>query len=647
MASLTSARDQLVALKVQLDKTQKEYLALLDANPGADTTAILATIASLNTQITSQKATVRQLSGFQNASAANGFVPAPSSFTDLVLDDIVADTVTANIFTGTIATAAQPNVTSVGILDSLQVSGNVAAGNLSTNAMTATAITASTLAGTLSTSAQPNITSVGTLGALSVTGTASAATVSATTLTGSIGTLANLTVSGNVIATNARIASTTYRTFTKTLGSNVNDNTIICDLTSASAFGFELAVVQSLTGNAIAKYYSGTGQFNSSGGAWKRLIPLSSTGPSSSRDWAVDISIVNSVGSFRLVRTDTTGGGGTTSLVCALKIFNPAGPVVVVDSTESGTDAVNTGFFESTLITQVDGRVGIGTESPLFALDVVGASNVSGNVTAGNVNATAYTGTQLTLTGDASVGNIAATAIGGTLSTAAQPNITSVGTLGSLNVTGDITTSGDITANTIHLNTGIYDSTVLQQGAHIGWNSWIGDGDVDFVNKYGSGTGRGFKFYQSSGNNSTFSTGKELLGTIAPGLTVLPKDVFVANSVGTSSSTAGYRLYIRQLAQPMTWSTSAVIIPQNSDLFAIDVILSNAPYISSTNNTMVWACNGDPGANLNFWVFDAYLVNSTNGSVADNSQPYKVRLACRCTNTDNARVNIFIMFYPI
>ena len=61
MASLTSARDQLVALKVQLDKTQKEYLALLDANPGADTTAILATIASLNTQITSQKATVRQL----------------------------------------------------------------------------------------------------------------------------------------------------------------------------------------------------------------------------------------------------------------------------------------------------------------------------------------------------------------------------------------------------------------------------------------------------------------------------------------------------------------------------------------------------------------------------------------------------------
>ena len=243
----------------------------------------------------------------------------------------------------------------------------------------------------------------------------------------SVGILDNLTVSGNIdgniIATNARIANTTYRTFIKTLGSNVNDNTIICNLTSAAAFVFELAVVQSLSGNAIAKYYKGTGQWQGTGGAWKRLIPLSSTGSSSSRDWAVDISITNSHGSFRLVRTDTTGTGGTTSLVCALKIYNPAGAVVVVDSTESGTDAVNTGYFESTLITQVDGMAGIGTDSPLFALDVVGDTNLS----TGNVYRIGTTEV------------LSSTALGTTVTSS---SLTGVGTLATLDVSGNVNFTG-------------------------------------------------------------------------------------------------------------------------------------------------------------------------------------------------------------
>jgi hypothetical protein len=57
--------------------------------------------------------------------------------------------------TGTLTTAAQPNVTSVGILSALSVTGNVNAGNIT---------------GTLTTAAQPNVTSVGILSALSVTG---------------------------------------------------------------------------------------------------------------------------------------------------------------------------------------------------------------------------------------------------------------------------------------------------------------------------------------------------------------------------------------------------------------------------------------------------------------------------------------------
>lgn len=55
---------------------------------------------------------------------------------------------------------SQANITQVGTLANLTVSGNVSAGNLS----------ATNLTGTLLTASQPNITGVGTLGALSVTG---------------------------------------------------------------------------------------------------------------------------------------------------------------------------------------------------------------------------------------------------------------------------------------------------------------------------------------------------------------------------------------------------------------------------------------------------------------------------------------------
>lgn len=73
--------------------------------------------------------------------------------------------------TGTLQTAAQPNITSVGNLTSLTVVGNVYGGNFSTAGnVAADAVTATTLTGTLQTPAQPNITSVGGLTSLTVNG---------------------------------------------------------------------------------------------------------------------------------------------------------------------------------------------------------------------------------------------------------------------------------------------------------------------------------------------------------------------------------------------------------------------------------------------------------------------------------------------
>ena len=68
-------------------------------------------------------------------------------------------------------------------------------------------------------------------------------------------------------------------------------------------------------------------------------------------------------------------------------------------------------------VDSTNNRVGIGTASPSVALDVVGAITATGNIT-------------------------------GTLATAAQGNITSVGTLTSATISGDLT----VDTNTLHVD---------------------------------------------------------------------------------------------------------------------------------------------------------------------------------------------------
>jgi hypothetical protein len=102
----------------------------------------------------------------------------------------------ATLFTGTLTTGAQPNITSIGTLTSLSVSGNANVGNLgSAGIITATGnitggnISGTLVTGTLTTGAQPNITSTGTLTSLSVSGNANV---------GNLGTAGLITATGNI-----------------------------------------------------------------------------------------------------------------------------------------------------------------------------------------------------------------------------------------------------------------------------------------------------------------------------------------------------------------------------------------------------------------------------------------------------------------
>ena len=141
--------------------------------------------------------TVSGVSTFTGAIDANGSLDVDGH---TELDDVnVSGAITATTFTGNLAgtvnTAAQPNITSLGTLSSLNVTGDVSIGGTltyedvtnidSVGLITARTgikvlaggidavgvVTATSFTGTLNTAAQPNVTSVGTLTGLTVSGT--------------------------------------------------------------------------------------------------------------------------------------------------------------------------------------------------------------------------------------------------------------------------------------------------------------------------------------------------------------------------------------------------------------------------------------------------------------------------------------------
>ena len=292
---------------------------------------------------------------------------------------------TAGIFTsvtGTLTTAAQPNVTSVGTLSSLNVAATITAvditantGSFTGNAAGLTSIPggnvlgtvpSATIAGTVTTAAQPNITSTGTLTGLTVNGPTN------------LGPVGNVTVTGG---------SSGY--LLRTDGSGV------------------LTWVAPAGGGSIAGSNTQV-QFNNGGlfGADSALTFINTTGT--------------------LSATQFSGGGASLSSLTGANVTGQ-----VANASVAGTVYTNA-------------QPNITSVGTLTSLDVT--SNISaGNASLGNAVTASYF-----------IGNLYGTAniaiVAGTVTTAAQPNITSTGTLTSLEVSGtanaaNITTSGTVVAS--------------------------------------------------------------------------------------------------------------------------------------------------------------------------------------------------------
>ena len=204
---------------------------------------------------------VSGISTFAGAADFNGSIDVDGH---TELDDVnVSGAITATTFTGNLAgtvnTAAQTNITSLGTLSALTVSGDITAngniaGDNSTNITGIAGVTATTLSGTLQTAAQTNVTSVGTLTGLDVDGHTELDNVNVSgvsTFTGAADFNGSIDVDGHTELDDVNVSGAiTATTFTGNLTGNADTATSL-----ATARTFEL------TGDVVASQISfdGTG----------------------------------------------------------------------------------------------------------------------------------------------------------------------------------------------------------------------------------------------------------------------------------------------------------------------------------------------------------------------------------------------------
>jgi hypothetical protein len=380
-----------------------------------------------------------------------------------VTGNVSAGNLSGTLLTGTLATAAQPNVTSVGTLTSLAVTGNISAGNVSATTFTGALTGAATTAGTVTTAAQPNITSVGTLSSLSVTGNANVGNIGATngvftnvsgngsalsSLTGanvtgqvgnalvsgtvytnaqpnitSVGTLSSLAVTGNITSGNANLGNLLIANVANLVDLNVTGNANIGNGSGGNISGANVITANTFVGNLQGRVANGTSNIN---------IPSANGNINISAAGNANILIVTGTGINVAGTLNVTGNANIGNLGVAFvgATANVTAPTLISNI------ATGTAPLTVTSTTRV-ANLNVATS---------GVANTVNDAAQPNITSVG-TLSSLSVTGNVSAGNVSGTLLTGTLATAAQPNVTSVGTLTVLGVNGNIT-AANITANT-------------------------------------------------------------------------------------------------------------------------------------------------------------------------------------------------------
>jgi hypothetical protein len=308
---------------------------------------------------------------------------------------------------GTLTTNSnsQPNITSVGTLTSLAVTGNLTAGNVYANSGT---IGAANLTGSLTTAAQGNITSVGTLTGLGVNGTVTALAFTANSglFTGDGGGLSNLSVSaGSLIVSGSSNVKVE-------LNSNVN----------ITVAGVANIVAVTSTGSNINGYLTVTGNVTSGN---------ANLGNAATANYFIG----NLYGNANTASTVTTNAQPNITSVGTLTSLDVSGNIT------SGNVYANSGLIKAQYLSGDGSNL---TNLSAGIILVNGNSNVSiptanGNINmsaVGNANVVVITGTGVNVAGTINATGTITGNFSGNVITAAQGNITSLGTLTGLTVNG-------------------------------------------------------------------------------------------------------------------------------------------------------------------------------------------------------------------
>jgi hypothetical protein len=335
---------------------------------------------------------------FNNVTTTGNLVTANANLGNLAV---------ANYLTGTLTTNSQPNITSLGTLSNLAVTGNIVTGNIKTNNLlyangspwsigsTTTVAGSNTQlqfndSGSFAGSA--NLTFDKTTNTLSVTNIiANGSSLSSLTGANVTGQVANSTVSGTVYS-NAQPNITSVGTLTTLV--------VTGNITSGNA---------SLGNLVSANYFSGAGNLlsNIQGG--------NVTGQVSFAAVANSVAGANVVGQVAYAATANAVAGGN--------VFGAVASATVADTANSVAGANVTGTVANATYAVTSGTA-----------YSVSAANISGTVNLANFATTANA-----VAGANVSGQVANALVASTVYTNAQPNITSVGTLSSLTVSGNVT----------------------------------------------------------------------------------------------------------------------------------------------------------------------------------------------------------------
>jgi hypothetical protein len=366
--------------------------------------------------------------------------------------NLTSITATANISGGNLSTAGQ-----------IEATGNITGGNLSTTGLTSTA--------TLNSSGNANVGNLGTIGLIEATGNitggnlVTAGLTSTATLNssgnanvGNLGTAGLITATGNVTGGNVTTVGEVVATGNVTGGNlvtvgnvdggNINATANITGIgavfsgnVSASTF------IGNISGNIDAGGANTTIQFNDddilNGSAAftfdKTSNVVTATGNISAGN-ITTVGVVDATGNITGGNLVTVGNVSANyflgNVACASGIFTTK-----IFNGNSEANIVSAGGNLEISIGGVDDIVTVTS----LGLQTTGTLTATANITGGNI----ITAGQVVATGNITGGNLAGTMITGTLTTASQPNVTSLGTLSSLTVVGPTTHTGniDVTGN--------------------------------------------------------------------------------------------------------------------------------------------------------------------------------------------------------